>query len=218
MIESLPKPNAILWDMDGTLIDQTASIIQCYQRVVTDLGMPTPEPEKIRRSLGGPMIDTMRLFVEDSQLDFACRSFREKFPSMMCEGLIILPGAIACIERFATAGIAQGILTNKHGVTARAVSKHCGFDTVIKECIGNGDTEWSKPNPELSKTLLSAIGMDEGKVCLIGDSPTDVATALAIESPCLAVATGAHSEKELKEAGATATYPDLEALYQQLTL
>ena len=60
----LPKPTAVIWDMDGTLIDQTAPIIRCYAEVIEELGYPKPEPEKIHRSMGGPMASTMALFVK----------------------------------------------------------------------------------------------------------------------------------------------------------
>ncbi|MGB0290631.1 MAG: HAD family hydrolase, partial [Opitutales bacterium] len=103
-----------------------------------------------------------------------------------------------------------------HGETARAVSKHCGFDTFVRVCLGNGDTEWSKPEPELGRTVLERLGIEAAGVIMIGDSPTDVATALAIDIPCYAVATGAHSAAELQVAGAHASYPCLNTLLADL--
>ena len=44
---SLPlTPGAVIWDMDGTLIDQTVGIIRCYSEVVAALGHPKPDPGK----------------------------------------------------------------------------------------------------------------------------------------------------------------------------
>lgn len=54
-IPLLPRPSAILWDMDGTLIDQTAAIIRAYIDVIESMGGDAPDPEIIRRSLGGTM-------------------------------------------------------------------------------------------------------------------------------------------------------------------
>jgi phosphoglycolate phosphatase-like HAD superfamily hydrolase len=202
--------------MDGTLIDQTVAIVRCYEAVITGLGHHAPDPQAIRRSLGGPMASTMALFVKDSQLDEACLQFRARFPEMMYEGLEILPGALPSMEYFASLGIPQAILTNKHGETARAVSQHCGFDAFVSVCLGNGDTTWSKPEAELSRTVLEQLKIEAPGAILIGDSPTDVATAQAIEIPCYAVATGAHKETELKAAGAYASYPCLNTLLDDL--
>ncbi|MFP4069615.1 MAG: HAD family hydrolase [Opitutales bacterium] len=200
----LPLPEAVLWDMDGTLIDQTAPILRCFREVITGFGLPEPDAETIRRSLGGPMLSTMARFVEARHLDEACRRFRSRFPEIMFDGLIVLPGASELIRDFDERGIPQAIFTNKHGDTARAVSRHCGFDDRISVCIGNTDTEWSKPDPQLTRHVLTQIDAADRAAILIGDSPTDAATARNAGIPCYAVATGAHTVDELRDAGATA--------------
>ncbi len=198
--------------MDGTLIDQTAAIIRCYADVITALGHPRPDSEVIRRSLGGPMASTMELFIQPEQMDEACRAFRARFPEIMYEGLIILPGALELIQAFADKNIPQAILTNKHGDTARAVSKHCGFSKHLPVCIGNTDTEWSKPDPALTLHVLDQINSSTvGAIC-IGDSPTDVATAHNTDLPCYCVSTGAHSVQELTAAGARLAVESLQQL------
>lgn len=213
---TLPRPTAVLWDMDGTLIDQTAAIISCYQEVIVQMGYESPDLERIRRSLGGPMADTMGLFVEADRLAEASVAFRARFPQIMFEGLIILPGARDCIDSFARQKIPQGILTNKHGPTARTVSQNCGFTPSIPVCIGNTDTEWHKPQYELTMHVLSKMLTAPEGACMIGDSPTDVETANNAGLPCYAVATGAHSIDELKEAGAAHAFPSLVELQDAL--
>lgn len=199
---TLPLPQAVLWDMDGTMIDQTAAIIRCYADVVTGMGYQAPEADIIRRSLGGPMASTMALFIEEGRMDEACKAFRAHFPKIMFEGLIILPGTLALIQRFAEAGIPQAIFTNKHGDTARQVSDYAQFSEYIPVCIGNTDTDWHKPQAELTRYVLDQINAQAEGAIMIGDSPTDVATASNAGIPCYGVATGAHSTAELIEAGA----------------
>lgn len=215
---SLPRPSAVLWDMDGTLIDQTAAIIECFRQVVVSLGHPSPDPNEIRRSLGGPMASTMGLFISTDQMDAATQAFRALFPKIMFEGLIILPGALELIRAFDAAGIPQGILTNKHGETARTVAEHCGFSPYMKACVGNTDTNWHKPQAELTNHTLSKMQANLEGACLIGDSPTDVETATQVGLPCYAVATGAHSVEELMEAGAVFATQSLTELSSKFAL
>lgn len=196
--------------MDGTLIDQTAAIIECYQEVITALGKPTPDPDRIRRSLGGPMAETMALFIEAKDMDFACKDFRARFPDVMFNGLIVLPGARRLIQYLDSRGVPQAILTNKHGLTARVVSKHCGFIKYVPVCIGNTDTEWKKPERELTEYVLETIDSKAENAVLIGDSPTDAATALNADLIFYGVSTGAHSVEELTEAGANYASESLE--------
>jgi phosphoglycolate phosphatase len=205
----LPTPKAILWDMDGTLIDQTAAIIRAYADVIQSLGGGVPDPKVIRRSLGGTMASTMALFIDDAHLDEASKRFRQRFPEIMFEGLIILPGGPELIESAYKARIPQVIFTNKHGDTARQVSKYAGFSKYIPACIGNTDTDWHKPQAELTRYVLDQIDASAEGACMIGDSPTDVETAHNADLPCYCIATGAHSTDELLAAGAEAAFNSL---------
>jgi len=216
--KALPLPTAVLWDMDGTLIDQTAAIIRCYSEVIVSMGGAPPDPEIIRRSLGGPMSATMALFISDEQLDEAGQRFRRRFPEIMFDGLIIQGGATGLIEAFHKARIPQAIFTNKHGETARKISKYAGFSKYIPRCIGNTDTDWHKPQAELTLHALEQIDASPEGACIIGDSPTDVATAHNAGIACYCVATGAHSTAELINAGAEAAFESLFELHQAFGL
>ena len=207
--EQLPRPEAILWDMDGTLIDQTAAIIRAYCDVIEAMGGGTPDADVIRRSLGGPMASTMKLFIDEAQLDEASKRFRLRFPEIMFDGLIILQGGLDLIESAYKARIPQVIFTNKHGDTARKVSKYCGFAKYIPICIGNTDSDWHKPQAELTRYVLEQIEASAEGACMIGDSPTDIETAHNAGLPCYCIATGAHSIEELLAAGAEATFSSL---------
>ena len=215
---TLPCPSAILWDMDGTLIDQTAAIIRCYREVITGLGYAMPDDEVIRRSLGGPMASTMGLFIDTERMTDACKAFRARFPEIMFDGLIVLPGGTELIERAYKARIPQVIFTNKHGDTARQVSRYAGFSKYVPTCIGSSDTEWNKPDAKLTQHVLNAIDASVEDAIIIGDSPTDVAVAVNAGLACYCVATGAHSIDELMEAGAVAAFNSLVELGQNIDL
>lgn len=209
---TLPRPSAILWDLDGTLIDQTTAIIRCYREVITEMGYAQPDDETIRRSLGGVMAATMGLFVAEDRLDEACRAFRNHFPQIMFDGLIVLPGGMQLIERAYKARIPQVLFTNKHGETARKVSRYAGFAKYIPTCIGSTDTVWHKPQVELTQHVLEQIAIGPEGAIIIGDSPTDVAVAQNAKLACYCVATGAHSIEELLDAGANAAFESLTEL------
>ena len=214
----LPQPTAILWDLDGTLIDQTAAIIRCYREVILDMGYPQPDDNSIRRSLGGIMAATMALFVEAERLDEACQAFRVRFPKIMFDGLILLAGGEELIERAYKAHIPQVLFTNKHGETARKVSRYAGFAKYIPICIGSADTQWQKPQLALTQHVLDQIEVSAEGSIIIGDSPTDIEVAQNAGLDCYCVSTGAHSLEELMEAGADAAFESLIELGQAIEL
>ena len=107
----------------------------------------------------------------------------------MFEGIIVLEGALELIEQLNIQGVPQAIITNKQGMNARAVSKRCGFDRYIKVCIGNGDNRYEKPQLEFTESVVQAMGGEYNNIVLIGDSPTDVKTAINYKAKCYSVAT-----------------------------
>ena len=207
-------PDLVLWDMDGTLIDQTDSIIRCYHEVIQSFGLSKPSPLDIKRSLGGPLTHTLSLFLPKNSIDAARILFKETFPKYMFEGMIVLEGAMELIKRLNEQGIPQAIITNKQGVNARAVSKKCGFDQYIKVCVGNGDNPYEKPQVEFTESVIQAMGGEYKHIVLIGDSPTDVKTALNYKADCFAVSTGSHNKDELIEAGAEKAFGNLNELIE----
>jgi phosphoglycolate phosphatase len=207
-------PDLVLWDMDGTLIDQTDSIIRCYHEVIQSFGLSKPSPLDIKRSLGGPLTHTLSLFLPKDSIDAARILFKETFPKYMFEGMIVLEGAMELMKRLNEQGIPQAIITNKQGVNARAVSKKCGFDQYIKVCVGNGDNPYEKPQVEFTESVIQAMGGEYKHIVLIGDSPTDVKTALNYKADCFAVSTGSHNKDELIEAGAEKAFGNLNELIE----
>jgi len=205
----LPRQKAILWDMDGTLVDQTAAIIRAYGDVIKSMGGGLPDPKVIRRSLGGPMASTMALFINEADLGEASKRFRLRFPEIMFDDLIILAGGLELIKNAHKTRISQVIFTNKHGDTARKVSEYTGFSKYIPICIGNADTEWHKPEVKLTRYVLEQINASAEGACIIGDSPTDIETAHNAGLPCYCIATGAHSTTEMLAAGADAAFNNL---------
>jgi phosphoglycolate phosphatase len=200
--------------MDGTLIDQTDSIIRCYHEVIQSFGLSKPSPLDIKRSLGGPLTHTLSLFLPKDSIDAARILFKETFPKYMFEGMIVLEGAMELMKRLNEQGIPQAIITNKQGVNARAVSKKCGFDQYIKVCVGNGDNPYEKPQVEFTESVIQAMGGEYKHIVLIGDSPTDVKTALNYKADCFAVSTGSHNKDELIEAGAEKAFGNLNELIE----
>lgn len=215
---SLPLPKTILWDMDGTLIDQTAAIIRTYREVIQSINGTEPDHKTIRRSLGGPMASTMALFIKEAELEEAAASFRESFPKVMFDGLIVFPGALELIRSAHEAAISQTILTNKHGETARKISERIGFSKYIPICVGSKDTQWNKPDSELTNYALAQTNAINENTCIIGDSPTDIETARNAKIPCYCVTTGAHNTEELLNSGADAVFDNLLDLKRALGL
>lgn len=207
MLQKLP--DAVLWDMDGTLIDQTASILRCYREVLYKMGYDIPSDYTIKRSLGGPLASTLSELLPIEQVDKGSELFRNLFPQYMFEGMKVLEGANELIEKLDSKNVQQAIITNKQGDNARKVSAKCGFDKIIKICVGNGDNAFKKPEQGFTESVLNQLQAPLKTIVLIGDSPTDVKTALNYGIQVIGVSTGAHSIEELMDSGADIAFTSL---------
>ena len=111
-------PDAVLWDMDGTLIDQTASILRCYGEVLSQMGYAVPSDYTIKRSLGGPLASTLAELLPDEQIDAGGELFRKLFPQYMFEGMKVVGGHSSAHSLTNGPKLRQIFLSEKAAITA----------------------------------------------------------------------------------------------------
>ena len=88
-------------------------------------------------------------------------------------------------------------MTNKHGPHARAACEFLQLLPPLEFALGANDTQWKKPEIELTQLALSKIGHSSQDTVYIGDSPYDFQTAKNANMRCFLLSTGTHSESEL---------------------
>jgi len=87
-----PPPETVLFDLDGTLVDNFEAIHRCYDDVMGMMGLPSVTLEEIRRAVGGSVNVTVVKLAGEANAPTATRLFREHFPSVMFHGLRAYPG------------------------------------------------------------------------------------------------------------------------------
>lgn len=177
---------AVLWDMDGTLIDSEPIWIQQEYELMASLGVTWSDEDAIH-CVGGPMtrVDTyMR-----SKLDAATQSL---FPPMalteqlllrmadqMSEGVDFAPGAGNLLKEFRTLGVKQGLVSASSRTLVDAAINSIGAD-FFEITISDNDVELSKPSPEGYFKAAAQMGVDIKECLILEDSITG--TTAAIES------------------------------------
>jgi HAD superfamily hydrolase (TIGR01509 family) len=200
---------AILFDLDGTLIDQFEAIHRAFVRVLTQMGFPEPSFESVKRSVGGASETTMTKLIGSDRAKEAVRLLRPIFEEEMLDGLKALPGSHEILESCKAHGLKTAVLTNKHGPHARAACDHLHFSESLAFTLGANDTDWKKPDPRLTNYALEKIGAGAEETLYLGDSPYDYDTASEVGMKCLLVATGTHSISELNKLSATSVDQNL---------
>jgi len=207
---------AIIFDLDGTLIDQFKSIHYAFAKTIVEMGYEAPTYEEVKRAVGGASEATMTLLIGEERAKEAVARLRPIFEQVMLDGLTPLPFALDSLSRLTEAGLKTAVLTNKYGPHARAACDHLGFSRHLDFTLGADDTEWKKPQSELTNHVLAKLGVTATETVYVGDSPYDYKTAKNAAMDCILVATGTHSAKELFSLGSTVVLQDLNEVTNKL--
>jgi len=202
---------AILFDLDGTLVDNFGAIHRSIVHAQEMLGLPPSSYDRVRTAVGGGIELTLVRLVGAELAPAALPHFQKFFPTVMLAELTPLPGAAWLLESLHARGIRQAVLTNKHGESARAIIRHLGWDKWVEAVIGDKDTSWKKPLPEFSLHALAKLGVTPEEAMMIGDSPFDLDAGSNAGLRSLAVTTGSHTREQL-----LAHQPPPEAVYDSL--
>ncbi|GAB5561016.1 MAG: HAD family hydrolase [Synoicihabitans sp.] len=198
-----------LFDLDGTLIEHLPAIHRCYAHTLPQLGFPAPTYDEVKRAIGGGLPRAMGKFVPADRIEEALAIYRPYWHQTMLEGVSLMPYATEVLRELKARGWQTAVFTNKHGPSARRLCDHLNITELLDAVVGADDTAWLKPEPKFNDWVLDQLGASPESTCLVGDSPFDVAAALAGPWGFYGVTTGTHAEDQLREAGATDVFSDL---------
>jgi len=200
---------AILFDLDGTLIDQFTAIHRAYARAMEELGLEPADYETVRGTVGGSADVTMTRLVGPELAPKGLEIYPPIFEEEMLIGLEAMPGALELLRALHENGEKTAVFTNKVGPHARAACDHLGFTPLLDLVIGVKDTPWRKPDPEFTQYVLDKLGTSAEESLLVGDSPFDFISADKVGMDCRLVTTGTHSAKELSDLDAISIHENL---------
>jgi HAD superfamily hydrolase (TIGR01509 family) len=183
-------PAAVLFDMDGTLVDSEKVWEIALHELAARAG-GTLSPEARAAMVGGSMATSMRIFREDlGQPDRPeapdAKWLTSRVFELFREGLVWRPGAAELLRAVKGAGLPTALVTSTGRLLVEAALDTLGrenFDVVV--C--GDEVSVPKPDPEPYRTAATLLGVPIEECVAIEDSPTGVASALASGAVVLAV-------------------------------
>ncbi|MFR6086889.1 MAG: HAD family hydrolase [Oscillospiraceae bacterium] len=205
--------HAILFDMDGTLLDTLTDMQDAVNHVLAAHGLPLRTLEEVRRFVGngaGPLIHRARRRISSGAEGAGgvpgLLSGPQLHPHLPLSGH---PGAAGAA---ASAGLKLAVVSNKPDETTRTLAARF-FPGVT--ALGQRDGIPSKPAPEMVWSAMEQLGADARHALYVGDSEVDVEMARRAGLPLAAVAWGFRGRALLEQAGARCivdTVPELLAV------
>jgi phosphoglycolate phosphatase len=199
------RPLAI-FDIDGTLVDSRASILQAATEAARELGLPEPEYDRVRQIVGLSLPHALQVLEPDlrpDELERFTAAFRASFNRMFEAGHEepLYPGATELLRRLHSDGWRLSLATgqNRRGV-ARNLARQGWADMFLSShCAEDGP---GKPDPAMLHAAMAACDSEPHRTVMIGDTAHDAAMAVRAGILPLGVAWGFHTAEEQRAAGA----------------
>jgi pyrophosphatase PpaX len=191
---------AVLFDLDGTLIDSGAIILASFRHATqTVLRREIPDAE-LAALVGGSSIHDQMRSIDAAQVDELVRVYREHNEPLHDE-LEAFEGIEHVLAELKRQGRRLGIVTAKRRKTVELAFAVLPLERYFDVVVTSDMTERHKPDPEPVRTALERLGVQPGEAAFVGDSPFDVASGRAAGVFTVAVAWGnIHPIENLAEA------------------
>lgn len=183
---------ALLFDLDGTLVDSAADIARALSIVSIERGGQAILPATVRPlvSLGATTLVRRVLgpVAGDEADDLA--AFRSVLASLLPDPAIVFDGVRDALGAFAAAGFAMAIVTNKPELLSRQLLQALALDHYFGAIVGGDSTAASKPDRAPLDLALRHLGMSSDGAMMIGDSAVDAEAAQACGVPFILYSAG----------------------------
>jgi len=207
------RPQAILFDMDGTLVDAFAPIVGALNGVLREFGKEELSAEAIRRFTGGG-VDHMQMLFGERKIE-ALQRFHELHDARYLSEIAPLPGADALLRWLAEQQIPAAIVTSKGESRAHAQLAVLGWQSLFGAVVGKIDGRPEKPSPAPVWLACERLGVEASETLFIGDGLADMRAGAAAGSRPLGLI-GHYSAEELSDAGADDCFASLNDLHRWL--
>ena len=194
------KKKALIFDLDGTLVDSCVQIGSAVNKARTEFGHLELSPEKIKRLIGLPINHFLSdLEISESELTQIILRFREILEVMIVNSNLVFPGVSGFLQEAKSMGLKMAIATSKPTYLAELVvvnSQLVGLFDVIQ------GTEGFPPKPDPTCILRAMDRLDTNRAIMVGDRAEDIYAANAAKIDSIGIAQSFHEPKTLIEAGA----------------
>lgn len=215
------KYQALIFDLDGTLLDTLDDLADSVNVVLAKHGYPQKTREEVCAAVGSGIVKLIERVLpngrENAAFDLALADFKQYYGAHCEDKTAPYAGIPELLARLQEAGVKMAIVSNKADFAVKTLAK-TWFPTTIPVAIGENEAAGirKKPAPDTVDLALRELGVTREQAAYVGDSEVDVLTARNCDMPCLSVTWGFRSRELLKESGAEILLDTPQALWDAI--
>jgi HAD superfamily hydrolase (TIGR01662 family) len=193
------KVAAVIFDLDGTLIDSIDIYFTIVENALKRLNLPAVSRNRILEAAESEEFKWELVLPQDvlnrkeEIIDEAWALINEIAPQMFADNLELIPGAGHIVESLSSNGLKIGLVTStqrQYLKTKMQPLKNAGVDTLFEAIITSDDTEKRKPAPDPLITCAQQLDIKPGNCVYVGDTTTDMKAGKAAGMLTIGVLTG----------------------------
>ena len=203
----IPKPEMILIDVDGTLVDSVPDLAYCVNEMLKQLGMPERDEQSIRHWVGNGverlvkrgLINALDGEPDEALYQKALPIFRDLYAVNTSVRSHLYDGVLEGLDYMKAAGYRLGCVTNKAGEFTLPILRDLGIADYFEVTICGDDTPRKKPDPLPLLTACERLAVKPEQSMMIGDSQSDVKAARAAGFSIICLSYGYNHGEDIRD-------------------
>ncbi|MCU1635576.1 MAG: family hydrolase [Cryobacterium sp.] len=211
MTDQAPNRAAVLFDIDGTLIDSNYLHVEAWGRTFDALGVPV-DTWRIHRAIGmdGSKLLPALVGEDDAKrLKPDAKRLHSAYLAETVSRLRPFRRARELLRTLAARDVQVVLATSAPQEELERLLVALDCEDAVAHVTSAEDVESAKPDPDIITVALAKAGVPAGHAVMVGDAVWDIEACARAGVRCVAVLTGGTGTRELEEAGAVAIYDDV---------
>lgn len=198
---------AVIFDMDGTLLDTLGDLADSMNAVLTEMGFPSHTADEYRYFVGNGMKKLAeralpKEFRTEANVENCLEKMKEEYSKHWDVKTSVYEGIPGLLRELVGRGIMVAILSNKPDEFTGLMASSLLGDFSFNRVLGMRPGFPAKPDPTSAVEIAEDLGVDAGSVMFVGDTSVDMNTAVNAGMTAVGVLWGFRDRDELLDAGA----------------
>ena len=206
-------PKAVIFDVDGTLVDSVGLHAQAWVDAFGEFGHAVSFADA-RRQIGKGGDQLLPVFLDQAEIAAKGEALQKRRGDIPQERYLpqikSFPQVRELLQRIEAAGLRIALASSAKGEELQVYKKLTNIEDLVEIETSSSDAEKSKPHPDIFQAALRKLGdaVQPADAMVVGDTPYDAEAAGKAGLRSIGMLCGGWSEAELREAGCIAVYRD----------
>lgn len=200
-MKTRPGYRALIFDLDGTLVDSYAALTDALNFARASTGMGVLPQEIVKSYVGEGVEILLQRAFEASEIDQSLRGlFEQRYDEICCERSTLLDEVADTLGHLSALGVRMTVCTNKPTTFSTKILQHLGIAGHFRAVVGPDLAGIRKPDARHVRRAIDPLECPPTDVLFVGDMPIDVEAARNSGLEVAVIATGSSTAVELKAA------------------